>query len=176
MVAEREKRDDEIVRIAARRQLVWERSCQGWTQSRIAEDLGVSQNTVCLDLKHVRDNLPPLDVEGIRQSQAEFIRQAIERLFELVQKDGAPVTAGQQGEIVRDPETDEPVRDYALRVAAFKEARMYWDRLSKLSGADASMKIEHSGEVVIAGPVDVELEQLARELGLNAPEASEVQQ
>lgn len=153
---------------AIRRRLAWEKSIMGWTQYRIADHLGVSQQQIHDDLKKYRSELTPVDREKLRQDQharAEFVR---EKLDELIAMNGAPLTAGKDGDVVLDPETGAVARDFGGRIAALRELRMWDERLSKLADLDEKVsRTEQHVDVTVHGSVDAELESLARELGLN---------
>lgn len=127
------------------------------TQDKIAERLGISQPRVSQILADARAKLPPVDLAEIRAESMALHADIKRRAYELAEMNGAPVTAGKDGIVVFDPETNEPVRDYAGRVNALKLALLADAELRKLLGADAATKTEVSGSVhyVIEG-ADVE--------------------
>src|SRR6266704_91489 len=69
------------------------------------------------------------------------------RALDLAEMDGAPVTAGKDGDLVVDPKTGQHVRDYSLRLQAFEAARKSDVEIRKLYGLDAASKTEVSGSV-----------------------------
>ncbi len=118
-----------------------------WSHDKIAEKYGVSRQRVSQVLAEFRAALPAIDkAEMIRQSlelQADVVRRA----YELVEMEGAPVTAGKDGDVVRDPETDEVVRDYSARLNALKLALAADAELRKLMGTDSATKVESTATV-----------------------------
>jgi len=121
---------------------------QRWTQDRIARELGVSQQRVSQILADVRAAIPAVDkAEMIRQS-IELHADIIARAYELADMAGAPVTAGKDGDVVRDPENDHAiVRDYSGRVAALRLAKDTEAEMRKLIGLDAATKTESTATV-----------------------------
>jgi hypothetical protein len=78
------------------------------------------------------------------------------------------VTAGKDGEVVRDPETEEIVRDYGLRLSTVDRLVKLDERLAKLTGADAPQKVEGSLTATVTEvPADV-AELLRQARGRNA--------
>lgn len=117
------------------------------TQREIGERLGITQPAVSMILKAAREKIPPPDLNAIRQEAAERHLDVIRRAAELMEMEGAPVTAGKDGGVVRDPETDAVVRDYAGRVQAAKLLLEADRELRKLFGVDAATKQEITGGV-----------------------------
>lgn len=153
---------------AIRRRLAWEKSCQGWSQQRIADHLGVTQQQISVDLAQYRASLTPLDREEMRRQHHEQLRMMRERMFELTELEGSPLTAGKDGDVVYDPETGGIARDYGGRIAATREWRMLLDREAKLADLDEKInRTETTVDVTVHTSVDAELESLAAELGLN---------
>ncbi len=128
-------------------------------QSEIAARLNISQPRVSQILADARRKLPPPDLSAIRDEALELQLDVIRRAYLLAEMNGAPVTAGKDGEIVVDPETGEVVRDYALRTQALALALKADAERRKLLGLDAASKVEHSGavryEVVGVDPADL---------------------
>jgi hypothetical protein len=162
----------ELSRLADRRAEAYRLHCQGWTQAKIGLALGVSREVVSVDLRIHRSTIPPEDLARVRQDHIRQLAQLRESMYELSQMDGAPVTSGKDGDVVRDPDTNQVVRDYSLRVAATKETRALIEREAKLLGVDATSKVEVSGEIAVAGSIEQELAKLAASLGLNDPEGT----
>lgn len=155
---------------ALRRRLAFEKSCMGWPQQRIADHLGVSQQQISTDLADYRKGLTPLDREEMRREHHERARMMREKLEALIALSGAPVTAGKDGFVVRDPDTEEVVRDYGGQVAAIRELRAWDERTAKLADLDEKVsRTEQHVDVTVHGSVDDELNALAAELRLNDP-------
>lgn len=118
-----------------------------WTQQRIADHFGLSQQRVSEILAKVREQIgTPDKLEAIRQS-VELYQDIIARAEELARLEGSPVTAGKDGDTVYDPETQKIVRDYSARLAALKTMRDTDAELRKLLGLDAATKVETTGTV-----------------------------
>lgn len=123
------------------------------TQREIGERLGITQPAVSMILKAAREKIPPPDLNAIRQEAAERHLDVIRRAAELMEMEGAPVTAGKDGGVVYDPvRTDADgkplvVRDYAGRVQAAKLLLEADRELRKLFGVDAATKQEITGGV-----------------------------
>lgn len=132
------EREAEVYRLAVVNRL---------TQTQIGERIGVSQERVSQILKDAREKLPPVDLEAIRRESLELHLDTLRAALELAEMDGAPVTSGKDGDIVRDPEDNTVVRDYSGRVAARKLALEADREIRKLLGLDAATKIEQSGSV-----------------------------
>lgn len=162
---------------ALRRRIAWDKSCRGWSQYRIAAHLGVSQQQISDDLARYRKDMTPIDREELRRQHHDQLAIMREKLDELAAMEGAPVTAGKDGFVVIDPATGKIVRNYDGRVAAIKEWRMVLDRQAKLADLDENVKrTEATVDVTVHGSVDAELQELARELGLNDAPAEETEQ
>jgi hypothetical protein len=157
----------ETERLAARRLEAYELYISGWTQAKIAKRFEVDQSTISDDLKLYRASIPQVDRDAIRKDHLEQLQRIRHSMNELVEMAGAPVTAGKDGDVVRDPDTGAVVRDFALRIQASKLALAVIEREAKQLGSDADTKIAVSGEVRVVGSVDAELEDLAAQLGLN---------
>lgn len=121
--------------------------CFGMTQMKIAEKYNISQPRVSEILKAAKAKVRLPDLADIRHQAMTRHLDTMRRALELADMNGAPVTAGKDGDIVRDPETDAVVRDYAGRVAALRLALDADRELRKLMGADAATKTEVSGGV-----------------------------
>ncbi|HEY6924939.1 MAG TPA: hypothetical protein VI653_15800 [Steroidobacteraceae bacterium] len=117
------------------------------SQRVIGERLGISQQQVSVMLAKAREKLPPVDLEAIRRESLELHYDTKRRALELAERLGAPVTAGKDGDLVLDPQTNEYVRDYSLRLAALDTARKADIEIRKLLGADSATKIETSGTI-----------------------------
>lgn len=117
-----------------------------WSQSKIAEKYGISQQRVADILAKKRQKLPPLDLEAMRRESLELHQDIQRRALELADMIGAPVFVGKDGAIAYD-ENGNVVRDYALRLQALEAARKADVDIRKLHGLDAASKVEHSGSV-----------------------------
>ncbi len=117
------------------------------TQREIGSRLGITQQAVAQRLDKVKAKLPPIDLGAVRQEMMALYAENLRRLSELAAMEGAPVTAGKDGDVVYDPESETVVRDYSGRVAAIKELNATTAHIRKLLGIDAAEKHEVTGAV-----------------------------
>lgn len=127
---------------------VWQHyAVKRWTQAAIAEKFEISPQRVSQIIARVREDMPPIDrAEMVRESM-ELYQANIRALRELAEMEGAPVTAGKDGDLVLDPTTGEHVRDYSLRTAALKQIADTDAQIRKLMGLDAAQKVESTATV-----------------------------
>jgi transcriptional regulator with XRE-family HTH domain len=116
------------------------------TQREIASRMDLSQQRVSQILADARAKLPPVDLEAIRRESLELHLKTQRAALELAEMRGAPVTAGKDGDIVRDDDGS-MVRDYSLRLAALEQARKADVEIRKLHGLDAAQKVDVTGAV-----------------------------
>lgn len=130
----------------ARRNEDWYRdhAVRGMTLRAIAERDGVSQATVHAGIQAVRDSIPQSTREQRIADVLEFYAKVRNEAWALADLPGAPVTAGTLGEILHDPETGQPVRDYAGRLRALETAMKTVEHERRLLGLDAAQKIEQT--------------------------------
>lgn len=129
-------------RLEGRNGDIWRWYVRGMTQEALAEKYEISQAQVSRIIAQVRESIPPEDKDKVRQEHLELARSMREELAKLVEMRPAPVTAGKDGDIVRDPETNDPVWDHSGRMAAMDRLRAWIERESKLLGVDAPTKTE----------------------------------
>lgn len=153
------------IKLAERRAEEWDLYVKGWTQPQIAQHYGLDQSTVSDDLRLYREAFPPETREQRIAAHQAGLAWATQRIRELADKPAPPVTAGQYGDIVRDPVTREIVRDYGLQRQAALDLVRLQEREAKLLGLNAADKVEVSGNVTFEGSVDAELQALADQLG-----------
>lgn len=134
--------------IHAQRNLdIYERRMRGERISDLAVEYSVSESRISQICTEIRRSLPDRSREElvrINHEQLEFLRDEVLR---LVQKAGAPVTAGQHGDVLIDPDTGAIVRDYSLRINALKEAHRLILSKNKMLGLDAPSEVKTSGSV-----------------------------
>lgn len=130
-----------------------------WSQQKIADHIGVTQPRISYILSSARAKMPPIDLVAMRQESISLHHHIQREAIALAEMNGAPVTAGKDGDVIYDPEGNGVVRDFAGRVAALKLALEADRELRKLMGADAATKTEVSGSVRYE-IVGVDVEQL----------------
>lgn len=141
----------------------------GWTQAQLASFYRLSRATVSNDLAAYRASIPEPSREDMRRQHLDELERIRKSMLDLVEREGAPVTAGKDGVVVVDPETRAVVRDYSLRIQASRELLRVIERQAKQFGTDAPTQVEHSGQVEVVDSVNAELGKLAESLGLQTP-------
>lgn len=127
---------------------VWERyTGRQQRMTKIAEELGISIQRVSQLVAACRVKMPPVDRTEMRRRLIDLKEDVIERALSLAALEGAPVTAGKDGDVVYDPESNAVVRDYSFRVQAYKLALEASRELRRLEGLDAATKTETSATV-----------------------------
>lgn len=139
---------DDSPGIHAQRNLdIYERRMRGERIPDLAVEYSVSESRISQICTEIRRTLPDRSREElvrINHEQLEFLRDEVLR---LVQMGGAPVTAGQHGDVLIDPDTGETVRDYSLRIKALQEAHRLILSKNKMLGLDAPSEVKTSGSV-----------------------------
>lgn len=112
----------------------------------LAEKHGISKPRVFEIIQQVRNDVPQENRLEVIREQIDWLRETRRSIMELWDRDGAPVTAGKDGDLVVDPETGAVVRDHTGRLNAAKVALQFAEREAKLLGLDAAQKVELAGE------------------------------
>jgi hypothetical protein len=126
---------------------IYEKRTRGATLALLAEEYGLDASSISRICTETRRSLPDRsrdELVKISFDQLEFLRDEV---FKLASKEGAPVTAGQRGDVLIDPDTGETVRDYSLRVKALHEAHLLILSKNKMLGLDAPAEVKTSGSV-----------------------------
>jgi len=121
---------------------IYEKRMRGASLMALGEEYGLHQSRISVIVKEVRKTIPQKSREeliSLSFDQLEYLR---EKVIELANLPGAPVTAGQLGEIVRDPETEDVVRDYSLRLRAIAEAHRMNVTFAKRHGLEAPTQVD----------------------------------
>lgn len=155
------------VKLDQRREAEWELYVNGWTMPKIAKHYGLDVSTISDDLREYRTALPSATREQMIERHHAKLADIAERLEAIAAQPAPPVTAGQYGAPVVDPDTGAIVRDYGAQAAALREIRATLAQEAKLAGLNAADKLDVSGSVTVNGPIDQELEELANQLGLS---------
>lgn len=131
----------------------------GKTQRELAEEFDLTRERVSQILTEARAEIPEVD-------KAEYLRASLETLqyvqqvaAELIEREGAPVTAGKDGDVVYDPESGAVVRDYSARVLAAQLLLKASEAQAARLGLNSATKIESTATVryEIAGLSDDDL-------------------
>lgn len=130
-------------RLEGRNGEIWVEYCNGRTQDFLAEKYNLTQQRISQIVGEVRDNLPEEIRAETIASEADLLRRIRAEIIEEVY--GAkpvPVTVGKDGDILKDPETGEVVRDHGGRLAALDRVDKLTQRLHRLFGIDAPAKLD----------------------------------
>lgn len=152
---------------AARQVRAFELSLEGHTLRDVAaimtrEGTRVSYETVRkLIALEAAERVSPVAAE-YRTLLIERLNQARLKVGELLDVTPAPVTAGKDGFVVRDPESDEVVRDYALHLQAVDRLLKIDTQLAKLTGAEAPTESVVTANVTTMPPAVAELMEQAQ--------------
>jgi hypothetical protein len=149
----------------------WDRYDQyvrGRSPRAIAAEYGMTIPAVQAELKAVTRAIPQEALDDVRRKHLEELAAMTSGMWELFHKKGAPVTSGKDGDVVYDPEDNEIVRDYALRLSATDKILKIQERAAKLLGLDSAVKVDVA---VTSSSVDADLQELAEQLGLNKVQA-----
>lgn len=108
----------------------------GLTQEAIGKRVGLDRRTVSAIITRERAKMKIGDRQSLVEREVAFLDEVRGMAMEIADQAPAPVTAGKDGDVVRDPATGEVVRDHAGRLAGMKEARETSRDLRKLLGLD----------------------------------------
>ena len=138
-----------------RRNEAWDLRCSGWTQERIAAQLGVSQATIHRDLKWAAERALGDLTEKVKQTKLEQVGQ-LERIVDeslqswqasknpekMVSQRKRQAQSQVQGQAVDMPvEINTRVTEQVGDRAFLSEARAAMSDIRKILGADAPLKV-----------------------------------
>jgi transcriptional regulator with XRE-family HTH domain len=129
-------------RLLGRNGAIWLGYCRGKTQEALAQEHGITQGRVSQIIKEVRDTIPELDRAEMVQKSLDLLERLQAGALEIWDMAPAPVTVGQYGEILRDPDSDEVIRDHAGRLRALETAVKVGKEIRQLVGLDAAQKLD----------------------------------
>lgn len=133
----------ESPRLMGRNGEIWRAYCRGATQADLADKHALSQQHIGEIIDKVADSIPERDRRRLIAEEVDFFRALrVQVLEEVWGAKPAPVTAGKDGDIVRDPEDGSIVRDHAGRLAGLDRAVKLSERMHKLLGLEAAMKLD----------------------------------
>jgi hypothetical protein len=130
---------------------IYERRVNGAREDDLAAEFGLSRPRISQICSEVRATLPDEareDLVKINFAQLEDLR---EKVLSIVNLNGAPVTAGQHGDVLIDPDTGETVRDYSGQLRAIAEAHRLVLSKNRMLGLDAP------AETVVKAAVQYEI-------------------
>lgn len=180
--AQSERRTKDVQRLQ-RRNDAWELRCRGWSQMRIARELGVSQATVSRDLAWSAErSLSNLDAL-VEQTKREHVGQLERVIDEAMQGwESSKQTSRTVSKTVKrkgasEEETEEEtittkVQERAGDVRYLKTAMDAMTDIRRILGADAPLSLDIGFEDIDA-TIARELEKLAARQQEGAVEASE---
>jgi hypothetical protein len=146
----------ESTRLMGRNGAIWQRYCRGATQEDIALEFDISQTTVSQVITAVADSVPETERRQLIAQEVDFFRQTRFEVMKLWDAKPTPVTAGKDGEVVRDPATGEVVYDHSGRLAALDRAIRISERMHKLTGLESALKLDVNANEVVAARVAAE--------------------
>lgn len=135
-------KNDGTARLEGRNGRIWQLTVNGWTQDRIAEELGINQATVSRAIAAVRASIPEVVKTEAFVRELEFLDKLRAVAVEIMELPAAPVTVGKDGDVLYDPETGTLVRDYGGKLAAMDRAVKIGERYAKLLGLEAPTKVD----------------------------------
>lgn len=161
MPASKGKRDE----VAERREKVLARRAIGVPPAVIAEELGISEQTVYDDvhrmLKARRETLNR-DKDLLVVLEAEELDAIKRAAWEAATCVHLHVSAS--GRVSTHPDTGEPLRDFAPTVQALGVLLRTQDRRTKLLGLDSAQKLEMRAEVVTLDAIDAAIAGLREQI------------
>jgi hypothetical protein len=135
----------------------------GKTYREIADEHGLTLERVGQIVREARAEIPEVDKAAYLQASLETLQYVQQVAAELIEREGAPVTAGKDGDVLYDPKIKGPdgepavVRDYSGRVLAAQLLLKASEAQAARLGLNAASKLESTATVryEIAG-VDTE--------------------
>jgi hypothetical protein len=126
---------------------IYEKRVRGATLAQLAAEYGIHESRVSQICVEIRRNLPDRAREELVKISFDQLESLRDEVLNLARMPGAPVTAGQHGDVLIDPESEEVVRDYSLRIKALQEAHRLILSKNKMLGLDAPTEVKTSGSV-----------------------------
>ena len=142
--------EDRVSRNSWRDVDIYEKRVRGATLAQLAAEYGIHESRVSQICVEIRRNLPDRAREELVKISFDQLESLRDEVLNLARMPGAPVTAGQHGDILREPSIDgqgEIVRDYSLRIKALQEAHRLILSKNKMLGLDAPTEVKTSGSV-----------------------------
>ena len=145
-------------RLEGRNRDIWRDSVVGGlNQYELAEKYDLAQSRISNILKEVRESITATPREEWLAQEIGHVQEIRNKLAGYLDRPGLPVTAGKDGDLVRDPSDAQPVRSYAEHAQIARTALAYTERLGKMLGLDAAVKsvvetpdLKHAGDALAA--------------------------
>lgn len=134
-------------RLSGRNGDIWRDYIRGATQEALAEKYDLSRTRISQIITQVRDSIPERTRTELIQREVEFLDRLCAEVMELWDMRPTPVTAGKDGDVVRDPETGLAVYDHSGRLRALETALGVRRRMADLLGLNAPSKVQSDGTV-----------------------------
>lgn len=140
-ISRNELRDEEI----------FAKRMNGASVAALADEYGMSEANVSRIVSELARKLPERDRSALVALTVDNMMNLRGKVMQLSNLNGAPVTAGQHGEVLIDPETGEVVRDFSGVLNAIKTMLAIDAQFAKRLGLDAP------SESVVKGSVQYEI-------------------
>jgi hypothetical protein len=134
-------------RFELRNMEIYEKRIRGASLASLAGEYGLTDASISNICAEVRRTLPERSREELIAASLDQLEYLREKVIELSNMRGAPVTAGQLGEILLD-EDGEIVRDYSLRLRAIDQAHKLNQTFAKRLGLDAPTETKVTGSML----------------------------
>lgn len=150
--------DERVRRHQIRDAEIYEKRIRGASLQSLADEYGLEDSSISRITKEQGATLSQRSREDLIAASLNQLEYLREKVIELAEMRGAPVAAGQLGEILHDVD-GQVVRDYSLRVKAIAEAHKLNVTFAKRLGLDAptqaEVKASVSYEIVGVDPGDL---------------------
>lgn len=126
---------------------IYRRRMRGETNETLAAEYGIGANAISKIVTKVSRSMPEQDRSEILALSAEHLDDIRSKVLHLWELQGAPVTAGQHGDVLIDPDTGETVRDHSLKVRAAELLLKIEQAVGRRYGLDAPTQAEVKASV-----------------------------
>lgn len=126
---------------------IYRRRMRGEKNAVLAAEYGLAENSISAIVTKVSRSMPEQDRSEILALAAEHLDDIRSKVLSLYDMVGAPVTAGQRGDVLIDPESGEVVRDHSLKVRAAELLLKIEQTVGRRYGLDAPTQAEVKASV-----------------------------
>lgn len=134
-------------RFPLRDEEIYLRRMRGESLKRLSEEYSLSDSSISQIVTRVSRSLPERDRSELLARSVEHLDQMRSEVLSVVKTLGIPVTAGQHGDVVLDPDTGEAVRDHSVRLRALDQLLKIDTAFAKRLGLDAPIQAEVKASV-----------------------------